>query len=415
MVAGGPYGLEELVAASGFHKAIVILLFVPLIWSLPTALMVAELSSAIPEEGGYYAWVRRAMGPFWGFQEAWLSLSASIFDMAIYPTLFTLYLSRFFPSVASPGRTFALGFAMIAACTAWNLRGARSVGDSSIVMTILLLAPFAAISALALWRGSPASSGAAPHPHSWLVGILVAMWNYMGWDNASTVAGEVERPQVTYPKAILGAVFLVAATYVLPVAAAARGGIDPSAWTTGSWVDVARSLGGPILSGLVVAGGALCGIGIFNALVLSYSRIPAALADDGYLPRILSRRSPATGAPTVSILVCAVFWTACLTLGFDRLVELDVLLYGASLMLEFVALVRLRVREPGLRRPFRIPGGTAGAVAAGVGPAVLLAIALVQNRSERFGPVNALIFGTAVVLAGPILFLLRVRREGPAV
>ena len=60
--------------------------------------MVGELASALPEEGGYYCWVRRALGPFWGFQEAWLSLAASIFDMAIYPVTFVLYLSRVAPA-----------------------------------------------------------------------------------------------------------------------------------------------------------------------------------------------------------------------------------------------------------------------------------------------------------------------------
>jgi amino acid transporter len=86
MVSGGPYCLEEIIQKAGYSRAILILAIVPIIWSLPVALMVGELSAALPEEGGYYAWVRRALGPFWGFQEAWLSLAASIFDMAIYPT-----------------------------------------------------------------------------------------------------------------------------------------------------------------------------------------------------------------------------------------------------------------------------------------------------------------------------------------
>src|SRR5260221_2536380 len=104
MVAGGPYGLEEIVQKTGYRSAIAILLLVPLVWSVPSALMVAELSSSLPEEGGYYAWVRRALGPFWGFQEAWLSLVASVFDMAIYPTLFVLYVSRLFPAIRGAGR-----------------------------------------------------------------------------------------------------------------------------------------------------------------------------------------------------------------------------------------------------------------------------------------------------------------------
>ena len=79
MVSGGPYGIEDILGGAGFGVAILILLVLPFIWSLPTALMVGELASAIPADGGFYVWVRRAMGPFWGYQEGWLSLAASIF------------------------------------------------------------------------------------------------------------------------------------------------------------------------------------------------------------------------------------------------------------------------------------------------------------------------------------------------
>src|ERR1700749_3607706 len=97
MVSGGPYGLEEIVQKAGFSRSILILLITPIIWSWPVALMIGELSAALPEEGGYYVWVRRALGPFWGFQEAWLSLAASVFDMTAYLALFGLSLSRVWP------------------------------------------------------------------------------------------------------------------------------------------------------------------------------------------------------------------------------------------------------------------------------------------------------------------------------
>ena len=77
MVSGGPYGLEDLVQSAGYGRALLVLAITPLLWALPTALMVGELASAIPEQGGYYEWVRRAIGPFWGFQESWLSLAAA--------------------------------------------------------------------------------------------------------------------------------------------------------------------------------------------------------------------------------------------------------------------------------------------------------------------------------------------------
>src|SRR4051794_27257113 len=120
MVSGGPYGLEELARKVGFDAAIAVLLVTPLVWSVPTALMVGELAAALPEEGGYYAWVRRALGPFWGYQEAWLSLAASVFDMAIYPTIFLLYLGQLWPSAVSGHRYILVGGLVVAISALWN-------------------------------------------------------------------------------------------------------------------------------------------------------------------------------------------------------------------------------------------------------------------------------------------------------
>jgi amino acid transporter len=407
MVSGGPYGLEELARKVGFAASIGILLAIPFVWSLPTALMVGELAAAIPEEGGFYAWVRRAMGPFWGYQEAWLSLAASIFDMAIYPTLFVLYLGKLSPAlVVSPLLVGVLFIAVGAVC---NLASARAVGEQSAAMTALLLAPFAVLTALALVSAraslahpsAPATRGVAPDLAG---GLLVAMWNNMGWDNASTIAGEVDRPQRTYPIAVLTAVALVVLAYVVPMGAMLVAGVDPSGWDTGSWVDVARVYGGAPLAVAVVVGGMVSAFGMFNALCLSYARLPAVLAEDGYLPRVLARRFAKNDAPWVAVLACALGWTLSLGLSFERLVSLDILLYGTSLVLEFVALVVLRVREPGLARPFRVPGGMAGAAALGLGPTALLAVALVKNADEQVMGMNSLVFGLSVMALGCVAY-----------
>ena len=127
MVSGGTYGTEEIVHGAGYGRAILILLLTPLLWSLPTAFMIGELSSALPYEGGYYAWVRRAMGNFWGFQEAWLSLVASIFDMAIYPTLFVAYLTRMFPWFSVNNRGWWVALAVVIACAVLNIAGVKVV------------------------------------------------------------------------------------------------------------------------------------------------------------------------------------------------------------------------------------------------------------------------------------------------
>src|ERR1700740_3457384 len=145
MVSGGTYGTEEIIHGAGYGRGILILLFLPLLWSLPTAFMIGELSSALPAEGGYYAWVRRAMGNFWGFQEAWLSLVASVFDMAIYPTLFVEYLKRLIPWFAVGHRGLMVMLAIVAVCALMNIAGIRVVAISSLWLFFLLSLPFALI------------------------------------------------------------------------------------------------------------------------------------------------------------------------------------------------------------------------------------------------------------------------------
>ena len=414
LVSGGPYGLEELVQKTGFAYALVILLVTPVIWSLPTALMLGELSAAIPEEGGFYVWVTRAMGPFWGFQEAWLSLAASIFDMAIYPTLFVLYLGRLWPWAGTSWHGILIGTLLIAASAAWNMFGTRVVGDSSLWLGIALLAPFGAMAIAALFHiahFAPAAQRAhASIGGDLLGGIVIAMWNYMGWDNASTVASEVEDPQRTYPRAILGAVVLVTLCYVLTVAAVALTGMEPSAWETGSWVNVGASLAGPWLGIALTIGGMICGAGMLNALVMSYSRLPLVLAEDGYLPKAFTRMLP-NGAPWVAILACATAWALALGLNFERLVLIDVLLYGVSLLLEFAALVCLRLREPELVRPFRVPGGTLVAALLALFPAALFALAFYRNRTETVGRFSSLSLSVLLMAAGPAICLIARRRS----
>ena len=439
MVAGGPYGIEDILGDAGYGRALLLLLVIPFLWSLPTALMVGELASALPEEGGYYCWVRRALGGFWGFQEAWLSLAASIFDMAIYPVIFVLYLSRVAPALTFGYRGTLWALAVVVACAAWNLRGARAVGEGSVGMFAVLLAPFVVLVGAGFWKGlfAPVNVIAANNmaAHALTLGdrlrhgftllqtpvaapsfagaVSVTLWNYMGWDNASTVAQEVEAPQRNYPRAMLISAALVAATYIVPLAAVAVAGIPADQFSTGAWTDAARSIAGPgafgtILMLAVVLGGMLNGVGMFNALMLSYARVPYALAQDGLLPRFFSRttrpipsRAP---VPWASVLVCAVAWALALRLSFERLISIDLVLYGASLLLEFVALVVLRLREPALVRPFRIPGGVTISILTGVGPALLIVFALYAARGERVGPLPALVLAALVAVAGPLAY-----------
>ena len=412
MVSGGPYGLEDLIASTGYGLGVLILFVVPLLWAMPTALMVGELASSIPDNGGFYVWVKRALGNFWGFQEAWQTLASSVFDMGLYPLLFVSYLGTLAPTLVARWHGHAIGTALVLACLAWNIRGAKAVGDGSVGFGVLLISPFAILAALGLWRAhrDPAAIAAQHMAHpALIVGVLIAMWNYMGWDNASTIAQEVENPRRTYPRAMFWAMVAIVASYVIPVAAAWRFGIPLSQWATGSWATIGGAIVGPLLRDAIVVGGMISAAGQLNSLMMSYSRLPVVMAEDGYLPKIFTRVNK-KAVPTIALFALSVIWLAAIGLSFNRLVMLDILLAGSSIVLEFVALVVLRWKEPNLPRPFEVPGGKAGAIAVSVLPTALLLFAAIFCDHTGFE------IGVGTILAGFVTYwgirLFQVREQG---
>jgi amino acid transporter len=289
----------------------------------------------------------------------------------------------------------------------------------------LLLSPFVVLTAVGLWKGLAGLLGVtafgggslwlkAPTAGADFAGaVSVTLWNYMGWDNASTVAQEVQQPQRNYPRAMLMAAGLVSLTYVLPLVAVALAGIPAEQFSTGAWTDAAREIVGPWLALCVVLGGTINGFGMFNALMMSYTRVPYALAEEGFLPKVVTRRTEG-GVPWLSVVLCSVAWAMALGMSFERLISIDLVLYGAALVLEFIALVVLRVKEPELVRPFRVPGGLRGAVAVGLGPALLIGFALWAARGERVAGLPALGFAAIVAAVGPVVYLVTraVQRAG---
>jgi amino acid transporter len=270
----------------------------------------------------------------------------------------------------------------------------------------LLLSPFAVLVGGAVWHGVQLhGTPAAATAHRGLAtAILVAMWNYMGWDNASTVAREVENPQRAYPRAMIASTVIVTLSYVIPLGAMAWARVPVEQFSTGSWADVATRLVGPWLGAAVVAGGTLTALGMFNALTMSYARLPLVLAEDRMLPPVLARKNQ-RGVPWVAVLACAAAWALALPFSFERLISLDLILYGASLILEFVALILLRVREPGLLRPFRA-GSFALVCAMAVVPAALIVYAAWVSRHEHMAHMPALLLGALIASGGPLFYWL---------
>lgn len=413
-VSGGAFTTESLIVTAGPGLGLLILLFVPLFWSVPEALIVAELASMLPEEGGYYRWVYRAFGPFWAFQNGWWTWMYSLVDMAIYPVLFNQYLSFFFPALSGMTQ-WLIALAVIWTATAINLRGAGRVGRVSLTAGIFILLTFSALSLAAIPRIThvPWEPFAAPNATGiggLGVGLSIALWNYIGWDNASTVQGEVVDATRSYPRALALTLTLVVLAYLVPLSAT-LGASDWTQWKEGGWAEIAvMSAGrfGGILAILVAVAGIVSALSLFNALLLSYSRIPFAMAGDGLLPSFLGR-ADARGTPRAAVLISAVCYSVFAALSFVHLVVADVLLYSMALFLEFGALIALRIKEPQLRGAFRLPVNTAGVCALAAVPVAILVLVTVLSFQEGEYGFPALVGAGIAAGLGPVVYALSVR------
>ena len=408
-VSGGPYGVEDAVSVFGPGLTLLLLALTPLVVALPVALAMAEMGGALPEEGGYVTWVRRAFGPFWGFQVGWWSWLNSFVDVAVYPALFADYLRFWRPEMTAVERwVMALGFVWL--LTALNLTGVRISGWGAVVLAVGALAPIVALTSVAAARAHvvPWSPFAAPGQGlaSGLgLGIAVMMWNYSGWDTPSTVLGETQRPQTAYRRALWWALPLIALANILPVAATLSATGDWQQWQTGQWPVAAAIVGGPFLAHAVVAGAVTASAGLFLSLVLTNSRLPYALAVQGELPRWLAAVHARTAVPWAAVLVSSAGYSLFALASFKELIVLNVWLYSLTLLLELAAFVALRLREPALPRPWRVGGGALGLwlTAALPSAAAVLAMATAGWKNTAAG--------VATALTGPALWWWRTRRD----
>ena len=416
IVSGGPYGIEDAVRIAGARLTLILCLAVPLTLSLPTALMASELTALIPQEGGFYLWVKEALGPFAGFLEAYLTVLYTAVDMAIYPVLFATYLGFAIP-------LGTIGQIVLAAALVWfsgllNILGIRPVGNTSTALALIAIAPFALFVILGSPRLLDWRLPVQPIQHSDFFGalaggLIVIIWNYCGWENLSMVAGEIEAPRRNYLRAILITLPIVVAGYMLPLCIALSGVRSTGQWQLGYFAQEGYRFGGIILSRFIVLGGAVSAFAMFEAGLLWVSRIPFVLAGEGYLPFGLTRLSQASATPVSSILACCVIFTLLVPLGFVALVVLDVFFYMGALMLEMAALVRFRQTRPQRRERFMVPGGRLTLVLVVAAPILTWAATFGLALSRDEGKGDLLLAAALALGAFPVYRILRWRYGGP--
>ena len=417
IVSGGAYGLEDAVRIAGGPLTLALCVLVPISLSLPTALMAAELTALMPVEGGFYFWVKEALGPFAGFVEAYLTLLYTAVDMAIYPVLFTTYLAFVIP-LSLPAQ-IVVGIALVWLAGLMNILGIRPVGNASVVLTAVILAPFAMLVVCGLprlihWQLPPGPPLGANFLGALGGGLTVVIWNFSGWENLSVVAEEIDDAPRTYLRAIAITLPIVTLGYLLPLAVSLSGSDNTATWQLGWFAHEGRRIGGPALELALALGGAIGAFAIFEAAMLWVSRMPFVLAYEGYLSKWLTRLWQPRSTPGRSILVCCVVFTLLVPLGFVALVVLDVFFYMGALVLEMAALVRLRRLRPERNGLFVIGGGRLGLIATAVAPLVTWLATFGLAVSTGGGKTDFLVAAALLLSTWPAYALARWRYGGPA-
>ena len=247
-VCGGAFGAEPMVGWSGPGLALVLMVVTPLIFSIPNMLMVREMQSMMPVEGGYYHWTKQAFGPFVGFMAGWMNWVVSWVDVTIYPVWTAWYLSYFIPELSEGATIFGVYFSsdllswlvaavLIIVISLLNVRGARLSGLMTNWLGLAMIIPLVIMSGFGIY--SWIASGTTPHlpflaggaevniPNlmsALSVGLYVAMWNFMGWELPTAAGDEIKEPKKTYPKAMVLVLIAAILSYSIPTLAGLYGG-----------------------------------------------------------------------------------------------------------------------------------------------------------------------------------------------
>jgi amino acid transporter len=398
----GPFGLEDQVPTSGPGMTLIYHLVLPFFWCIPISFVVAELTSAMPVQGGFYRWTRAAFGDLWGFLAGWWNWCASFLLGGAYAVLFTDYLSFVFPGISGL-RHYAISLSLIVVIAYINVRGIDLVGKVATGLTLVTLLPIAAMCVMSvrMWHYNPFVPVVPPHKPLFQVfgiGLALGLWLYSGYEQLSTVAGEVENPRKNYARALAWVVPLSVATYFVPTACALAALGNWQDWHTRYFADAAQLIGGNWLGAAMTFAAVVMQVSILNGTVIASTRMPFAMAEDGYLSPFLTRIHPKFGTPWLAILLSSAIYALLAWKSLTELISVYVWLRIATSLLTVLSAWQLRRKQPDLARVIRIPWGRKGLAYAVLAPVLMSGVALIA--SDKF----ALRWGPVALLLGPLVY-----------
>eukprot|EP00899_Mesostigma_viride_P019846 jgi/Mesvir1/27863/Mv07532-RA.1 len=350
------YGLEDCVGMGGPYYTLLGMLVLGVLWCVPTALMTAEMSCMMPENGGQILWVDRTFGPFWSFQNSFMVLFVNVLNGATMPVLFLDYVEKLVGFEMSFHTRVTVGVGIMAVIALINIFGSDVVGKFSMLISTVATVPFVVLILVGLPHVDLEKSLERPAHFDMRGFFPLLLWNWAGMEGMGSYAGEVHNPARNVPAALMLSITIIFAEVVFSVIVGVSV-LSASTWHDGSFMQVAHIIGGLKLADLFALGAAVGAAGELCALLMMASHIVYGMGKVGSLPGIFATVNESTGVPTYAMLLNVVVMGAFTALPFEALAEAEMLIYCVTLLFCFAACLKLRVLEPDRKRPYRIPLG----------------------------------------------------------
>jgi len=421
------------VHAGGFLFSLLGFLLFPLVWSIPEALITAELGSTFPDSSGGVAWVEEAFGARAGFFSGYFSWVSGATDNAIYPVLFLEYLLQHISGNddAFEGMNRLIRFFILSSTAVilayLNYLGLEIVGKMSIVICIISMSPFIIMVLIGIPKVDPsrwfelpeegASSGKAGWEDSgWLPlanvwGVLWRpllnnlFWNLNSFDSGANFSGDTRDPGKNFPRGMFYSVILVVFSYFIPLLIAI-GATDnkQSDWVDGYLAVAISEIGGRWLGAWTVFASGISNLALFQAEMSTDALGIMGMAERGMLPKIFATKSP-HGTPTYGILLGTLVIVGMSVADFRDIIEMLNFTYAISLLMEYAAFIKLRITRKEVYRPYRVPLNTAGCIAMVIPPCIVTILLMLMASFMTY------IYFAVSVLLGIVLRCAHVKRS----